>query len=111
MKLLSKLTNLELLDLKNTYGLVASPTDAELTSLACLTALRTLRVGQTHQLSGVYGPVTATETGVEALRSLTGLKDVDLTGYFDAALKETLMQTLPFSLSKKFTWTDLNMFC
>ena len=118
MKVLSKLTNLELLDLKNTYHLVASPTDAELASLACLTALRTLRVGlvfekeyagQTHQMSGVYGRVTATETGVEALRSLTGLKDVDLTGYFDDALKETLKQTLP-ALAKKCTWTDLNKF-
>lgn len=116
MTLLSGLTNLELLDLKNTYYLMASPSDAELASLACLTALQTLRVGlvyeeeyggQTHQLSGVYGPVTATVAGVEALRSLTALKKgkVDLTDYFDDALKKTLKKTVP-SLAAKCTWID-----
>jgi hypothetical protein len=117
MSILSKLVNLELLDLKNTYCLVTSPTDAELASLACLTSLQTLRVGlileeeydfQTHQHEfSVNGSITATAAGVEALRTLTALKQVDLTGYFDDELKETLEKTAP-SLAAKCIWCDLD---
>ena len=114
MTLLCKLTDLELLDLKNTYGLVASPSNAELASLARLTSLQTLFVGQlheqeyggqTHQTSGVCGPVTATAAGVKALRSLTALKQVDLTSYFDDSLKEALKSTAP-ELAAKCTWSN-----
>ena len=116
MTLLSTLTNLELLDLKNTYDLMMSPSDVELAALACLTALQTLRVGQlaepeyggqTHQCSGVHGAVTATAKDLEALRSLTALKKLDLTGYFDDALKEALKTTVP-ELAAKCTWSNLN---
>jgi len=49
--------------------------------------------------------VTATAAGVKALRSLTALKQVDLTSYFDDSLKEALKSTAP-ELAAKCTWSN-----
>jgi hypothetical protein len=95
LALLSGLTALTSLNLKDTNRMVNDVSDADLEALSRLTALKTLRVGDTEEGGEVgaelfEGSGTATEAGVKALSTLTRLTNLNLDGW----LNDQAMQAL-----------------